>query len=278
MSNRMKKTIALPFWRGSGSVETMNGSDGSVQIDRSRRIVIKTFPKASPEMAMRKARREQYCASRLREALSGVAGVSCPEIVEVGLSPAPCVVMRLCPGIALSEFLGSVGADDGRLDRIAERIHQGLRIYVEALREPHYDLNFKNLLYDETTGVLSLVDFAREGTAEVNWEFPLEASLGRLIGWTCNELVRPSRLSMRKAGFMALLRKVLARFGDRVSNERIWHAAYGTFVWLGRPGERSARGLYYGAFGAAVVRTYLQQLGLCPDSRKYGESRVLAAK
>ncbi len=272
------KKIALSLWRGANRVETMNGSDGSVRIDRSRQLVVKTFPKASPEIAMRKARRERYCASRLREALSGVAGISCPEIIAIDLSPPPRVVMRLCPGIALSELLGGVRADDGRLDRIAERIHQGLRIYVEALREPHYDLNFKNLLYDETTEVLSLVDFAREGTAEVNWEFPLEASLGRLIGWTCNELVRPSRLSMRKAGYLALLRKVLARFGDQVSNERIWHAAYGTFVWLGRPGERSARGLYYGAFGAAVVRTCLQQLGLCPDARKCSGSRLLAAK
>ncbi|HET8608554.1 MAG TPA: hypothetical protein VFM11_02335 [Burkholderiales bacterium] len=256
----------------------MNGSDGSVQIDRSRQIVIKAFLNASPETAVRKARRELYCASRLREALSGVTGLSCPEIVEIDLSPPPHVIMRLCPGIALSEFLGGVGAGDGRLDRIAERIHQGLRIYVEALSEAHYDLNFKNLLYDEATEVLSLVDFAREGPAEVNWEFPLEASLGRLIGWTCNELVRPSRLSMRKAGYMALLRKVLARFGDRVSNERIWHAAYGTFVWLGRPGERSVRGLYYGGFGAAVVRTYLRQLELCPDSGKYSGSRLLAMK
>ncbi|MGH8599187.1 MAG: hypothetical protein ACRET1_00885 [Burkholderiales bacterium] len=256
----------------------MNGSDGSVRIDCSRQIVVKTFPNASPEIAVRKARREMLCAVRLREALSGMAGLSCPEVIEIDLSPPPHVVMRLCPGIALSEFLGGVEADDGRLDRIAERIHQGLQIYVEALSEPHYDLNFKNLLYDEATGVLSLLDFAREGTAEVNWEFPLEASLGRLIGWTCNELVRPSRLPMRKAGYMALLRKVLARFGDQVSNERIWHAAYGTFVWLGRPGERSVRGLYYGGFGAAVVRTYLHQLGLCPDSGKYGGSQLLAMK
>jgi hypothetical protein len=270
----MKRTIALPFRHGSGPIETINGSDGSVQIDRLRQIVIKTFPNARPEIAVRKARREMYCASRLREALAGVTGLSCPEVVEIDLSPPPRVIMRLCPGIALSEFLGGVGADDGGLDRIAGRIHQGLQIYVEALSEPHYDLNFKNLLYDEATGVLSLLDFAREGTAEVNWEFPLEASLGRLIGWTCNELVRPSRLPMRKAGYMTLLRKVLARFEGQVSNECIWHAAYGTFVWLGRPGERSVRGLYDGGVGAAVVRTYLHQLGLCPDSEKCSGTRV----
>lgn len=241
---------------------SIQGRDRLVEIDKAGQTVAKTYLRYSHETAVRQVEREVSYATRLSAALSNAEGLTCPGILEWDQSPPPRLVMKLCPGEALSNLLRQPGNQDIVFTEIADRIHRGLHIYINLFGEPYHDFGFHNMLYDKTTRVLTLLDFGLPARLdETHWNSPLEASLGNLVACACYELVRPSRLFSPKRGYRTLLQAALAAFEGEVCKCRIHAAVQSNLERLTRTGS-SGRRKYYSTFGAAMVRRYLDSLGL----------------
>lgn len=238
----------------------IQGHDGPVEIDGEKRIVTKTYLHPERDVAVTKAKREVMYASRLFDALSRVEGVACPRIIAWDLAPPPRVMMALCPGKPLAALLRRIRHQDPWACVIASRMHRALDIYVQVFEEPCYDFGFQNLLFEESTAVLTLLDFGVPGRMEpTSCGSPLEVSVGNLVGTACYELVRPARLLMPKAGYFGVMQALLAELSGEVSVAGICAHARATFTRLTDSGRRVRR-LYYGTAGAAMKDNYLRRL------------------
>ena len=245
------------------ALRVIQGHDGPVLIDEAKGTVTKIYLRCSHEEGVRKAEREVYCAARLRESLSRVDGVSCPQIIASELSVPPRVVMQLCPGEMLSSYLRRVGPRDGRIAGIAQRIHDGLEIYARLFEEPEYDCCFQNLLYDESSGVLTFLDFGLAPAIGGPEGSAFERILGKLVGWAFFDLVRPSHLFLPKQGYIDLMQAVLAAFERQVRRERIREFADLVFKRLGGTGPMLRRSYYHMA-GKILIGSYRHQVRLNP--------------
>lgn len=239
---------------------TVQGFDGPVEIDVSAQTVTKTFSNPEPAVAVLKAEREVDYASRFHAAVAGTIGISCPEILQTDFVPPPRVTMQLCPGETLWSIVGTTHARDPKLDQIALRIHDCLEIYVATFPRSRHDFKLENMLYDDASGVLTLIDFANDGEHEMNRDFSLDATVGNWLGRVCYDLVRPSNLRVRKAGYQALMRKVLAAFEGRISQARVHGYAWAAFRMWSR--GAAMRRVYYRTMEAVVVRRCLKRAGL----------------
>jgi hypothetical protein len=235
-----------------------------VEIDEVGQTVTKTYLRYSHEIAVSQVEREVSHASRLSAALSDADGLACPDILDWNLTPPPCLVMTLCPGEVLSSMLERPGKPEIAVAEIADRIHRGILVYTSLFKEPYHDCGFHNMLYDETSKVLTLLDFGMPARIdETQWSSPIEASLGNLVGCACYELVRPSRLHLAKRGFLDLLQAVLATFEDEACKCRIRAAAQSNLKRLTHAGS-AIRRKYYDTIGAAMIRHYFTHLKLTP--------------
>ena len=238
----------------------LHGHDGPVEIDLIRRTVAKTYLFPEHEAAVAMAIREVAFASRLRDALPASAGIACPRVIGCDLTPPPRIIMSLCPGEPLATFLGRIRRRDPRTGVIAGKIRDGLAIYTRLFDEPYYDLCFQNILYDEATGMLTLLDFGiPDGPHSRTWSGPLEASLGNLIGCACYSMVRPAHLFSRKGGHLQVMREVMAAFGSGVAQEPLLEIARATFRRLTDHGS-AVRRAYYGTIGTVMSNTYLKEV------------------
>ena len=227
----------------------VQGHDGPVEIDEASRRVTKTYFDLRHDVAAAMAKREFNCGSRFFHVLSGFEHLACPRMLACDLGAPPRVVMEYCRGEPLSTYLLRIGERDSRAADIAAKIHKGLRLYVEEFAEPYYDLSFQNLLYDEPTGILTFLDFGipQRSPAAKTCSAP-EASLGILIGWARYEMLRPSRLMCRRAGYTAVTQSLMAAFAGEVSREHVENMARAAFDRLAATGTTMRRS-YYGVAG-----------------------------
>jgi ABC1 family protein len=237
------------------------GRNGPVEIDEVARTVTKTYLRPDHHTAIRKVEREAAYASRFFEALSHRDGVTCPRIIARDLFPPPRLVMELCAGQPLSLFL-RLETLGSRTAEIANKIHDGLEIYTCLFEEPYYDFCFQNILYDGPTGTVTFLDFGiREGIDEESEDFPLEASLGNLLGRACYDMARPSCLFAPKQGYFDVLKAVLESFGGRVSSRRICTLAQGVLIRLTAAGP-TLRRKYYKTAGTIISSLCFGRLSL----------------
>jgi hypothetical protein len=253
----------------AGDRKVIVGHDGVVEIDEATRTVVKTYRDPRPEVAFEKAEREVDYAARFVAAVSELPEIAGAEILEYDFSPPPRVLMQLCPGKPVLDFLRTVRADDPCVADIADKIHDCIEIYVETFPGIQHSFKLENMLYDHTSGVLSLIDFAGdEELGDMHRDHPIDAQLGHLIGCACYELARPSNLGLRKAVYVKLLRMVLTSFEGQLSNARIRDSASVCFLRAGRLG-RTVRGVYYATFGTVLVERMLKDLGLSSATFAY---------
>lgn len=239
---------------------TVRGCDGTVEIDRVKRLVTKTYLHPDSKTALRNARRDAAYASRFFDALDGVEGVTCPRIVACEQSTPPRVVMELCPGEELSEFLLRMDVRDARIAHISGRIQSGLEVYIRLFGEPYYDFCFNNMLFDEDSGTLTFLDFVIPARPPVDSpETPLEASLGWLVGCTCYTLARPAFLFSSGAAYLALTQAVMTAFEGTVDSDRVYARARAVFSQMCDSGGLFRR-KYYGAVGALITSSCLHKL------------------
>lgn len=255
MTNSFSKPAAA-----DAASRIIHGFDGPVEIDMSAQTVTKTFLNPEPGIAVLKSKREVEYASRFHAAVAGISGISCPKILHADFAPPPRVTMQLCPGETLWSIVGATQAHDSKLDGIARRIHDCLEIYVVTFPRSRHDFKLENMLYDDDSGVLTLIDFANDGEHETNRDFPLDATVGNWLGRVCYDLVRPSNLRVRKAGYQALMRKVLAAFEGRISQARVHGYAWAAFRMWSR--GAAMRRVYYRTMEAIVVSRCLKRTGL----------------
>jgi hypothetical protein len=237
----------------------IKGFDGPVEIDVAAQTVTKTFLNPQPAVATFKARREIEYASRFYEAVAGVSGISCPKILQFDSGPPPRVTMQLCPGATLWSVLGTTAAQDPALDGIARRIHDCLELYVATFVHSRHDFRLENMLYDRDSGVLTLIDFANDAEHEMSRDFPLDAAVGNWLGRASYDLVRPSNLGVRKAGYEALMRKVLASFNGQISDARVHKFAHAAYRMWGLGGTTMRRA-YYRTMEMTVVSRRLKRI------------------
>ncbi|HEX5423806.1 MAG TPA: hypothetical protein VFW94_09680 [Candidatus Acidoferrales bacterium] len=255
--------------QNAGDRKVIVGHDGVVEIDEATRTVVKMYRDPRPEVAFKKAEREVDYAVRFVEAVSNMPGLSGTEVLEYDFSPPPRVLMQLCPGTPVLDFLRNVRADDPSVADIADKIHHCIEVYVETFPGIQHSFKLENMLYDDASGVLSLIDFAGdEELGDMHRDHPIDAQLGHLIGCTCYELARPSNLGLRKAAYVKLLRMVLTSFEGQLSNARIRDSASVCFLRAGRLG-RTVRGVYYATFGTVLVERMLKDLGLSSATFAY---------
>ena len=236
--------------------KVIQGRDGPLEIDEQKRIVTKTYSRCKRVEAVQRAQREVAYATRLRQSLLHVDGLNCPRILAWEESFPPRVFMQYCPGEPLSRYLRrhAIRRTQHVAD-IARKIHDGLEIYTRVFDEPYYDFCFQNMLYDESTGVLTVLDFGVPRPVDAP-EWPaLETSLGRLVGWACYDLVRPSRRFLPKKAYLDVLKLVLSAFQGEVSKEHVRELAYADLRRLGGC-DSSLRSRYYQTVGKAIMGRY----------------------
>jgi hypothetical protein len=237
----------------------IQGNDGPLEFDESKRTVTKTYELVDHEVAVRMVQREVAHTACLYRALARHDGLCCPRVLAWDVSAPPRITMEICAGEPLSKFLRRVDRRDARSAEIAAKIHDGLEIYGRLFDEPYYDFCFQNILYDEATGVLTFLDFDnridRNGKGS-----PLEKSLGNLVGWACYDMVRPSQVFLKPA-YMDVMRAILSAFEGKVSKPRIRALARTDFVRLTGSGRLARRG-YYATVGTAIAALYMNYLGL----------------
>lgn len=172
-------------------------SDCVVVREAGGAVVRKTFLPTARQDARQAAQREFRYLQRLRGALADVEGVTCPEPLAVALDPVAEVRMAACPGVPVDRYLRGRQATDAVLGELAERMAAALRVYVAVFEEPHYDFFYRNMLYDEDSDVLSLVDMGiPAGLPELMAGLPpLAASLGTFVGHVLRDIVRPRRIA-----------------------------------------------------------------------------------
>jgi hypothetical protein len=255
--------------QNAGDRKVIYGHDGVVEIDERTRTVVKTYRDPRPEVAFEKAEREVDYAGCFAAAVADRPGLAGSEILEYDFSSPPRVLMQLCPGKPVLDFLRNVRADDPCIADIADKIHDCIEIYVETFPGIQHSFKLENMLYDDTSGVLSLIDFAGdEELGDMHRDHPIDAQLGHLIGCACYELARPANLGLRKAAYVKLLRMVLASFAGRLSNATIRDSAGVCILRAGRLG-RTVRGVYYATFGTVLVERMLKDLGLSSATISY---------
>lgn len=250
----------------------VRGHDGPIEIDETRQTVTKTYLYLNRETAVEAAKREVTCALRLYEALSRIDGLSCPRILASDFSPPPRVTMGLCPGEPLSQFLRRIGKRDARRMEIAGKIHDGLLIYTRLFDEPYYDFCFQNILYDEATAVLTLLDFGIPFGVDIDRDrSPLEASLGTLIGCAWYDVARPVNLLAPNPNYLEVIRAILAAFEGGVSKPQVFALARAAFLRLTTAGSILRRS-YYKTAGAVVSRRYVNRLQASPASPDFASA------
>lgn len=239
---------------------TVLGCDGAVEIYEVSRRVTKTYLHPDHETAIHNVRREVAYASRFSEALADFEGVTCPKIISWALSSPPRVVMELCPGKPLSDFLWRIDGDDARIASISSRIQVGLEVYTRLFDEPYYDFCFNNMLFDEDSGLVTLVDFVIP-VRPVNGgtETPLEASLGWLVGCACYAVARPAYLFSSKAAYLGLVQAIMAGFESRIRSEKVYASARNVFSLM-RDSGGYLRKSYYRTVGTLVSDSWLHRL------------------
>jgi hypothetical protein len=241
-------------------VKRIPGVDGPLEVDETSRTVTKTYSNVAHETAVQHVKREVAYATRLRAAFSGVAGVSCPGIIAWDLSPPPHVVMELCPGESLAKLLRRARHLACRSNEIGEKIREGIEIYARLFAEPYYDFGFQNILFDETSGMVTFLDFVIPNRMDARErDAPLERSLGSLIGWACYDMARPANLFAPADGYMRVLRAVLAAFGGRISTAAALYHAGSVYRRLTETGS-TARRCYYATLGRTIVNKRLRVL------------------
>jgi hypothetical protein len=246
------------------SRKTIQGCDGTVEIDEAARSVTKTYFHTDRETAVRNAHREVAYSARFGDVLAGVEGLACPRVRAHEASDPPRVVMDLCPGEELSAFLHRLDGRDPRIAQIARRMQLGLELYTRTFGEPYYDFCFNNMLFDERSGTLTLLDFVvPAGSEDAGPATPLEASLGWLVGCTCYKLLRPAYLLSSRRAHLALMQSVVAGFEGRVDAARVRARAGVALAMMGSGGGRLRR-TYYRTIGKVAGGSFLRRLN---DSR-----------
>lgn len=240
----------------------IQGHDGPVEFDEAKQTVTKTYELVDHKTAVRMVEREVAHASRLHQALAHHDGLHCPRVLAWDLSAPPRITMEMCAGEPLSSLLGRVSRRDTRSAEIAAKIHNGLEIYARLFEEPYYDLCFRNILYDEATGILTFLDFDIPNRTDSNSKgSPIEKSLGNLVGWACYDMVRPSQLVSPKLAYMDVMCATLSTFEGQISRPRVHALARAAFVRLAMTGSLVRRS-YYGTAGTALAALYMKHLEL----------------
>ena len=242
------------------ALKVLQGHDGPIEIDQASRSVKKRYLLADGARARAKAQREADRAARFHDALDAAPGLHCPKVLACELGAAPSVTYELCAGEALQAQLLRRRWGGEEIAFLADRIGDGLRIYLRLFGEAYHDLHLNNLLYDPSGRCLSFLDFdfpdrlrrERLGT-------PLEASLANLVGCACYELSRPSMLLARKRSTVDLVAAILSRFAGEASPAQVCGYSRRVFLGLCLPGS-AMRGRYYGLLGERVARWCLARV------------------
>lgn len=172
------------------------GATGLIFLEENGHVVRKVFNTGSLESDLNCARREFEYQSRFWQSLRGLQAVCCPRPLELTEDEPVTLRMEACSGITLQTYLLECRPREDELSLIAQRIAQGLLIYLETFGEPYYDFNFSNILYEPSCGRLTLLDFGKtlrlhkieKAILQVP---PLEFSLGWALGSLLYELSRP---------------------------------------------------------------------------------------
>jgi hypothetical protein len=242
----------------------IQSGDGTVVIDEAALSVTKTYFHPDRETAVRNARRDVTYSARFGDVLAGVDGLACPRVRAYEFSDPPRVVMDLCAGEDLSALLHRLDSRDPRITQIACRIQFGLELYTRAFGEAYYDFCFNNMLFDDRSGTLTLLDFViPAGLEDIGPATPLEASLGWLVGTTRYNLSRPAYLLSSRRAHLALMRSVLRGFKGRVDATHVRARARVALALMGSGGGRLRR-TYYRTIGKLVDGSFLRHLSDIP--------------
>jgi hypothetical protein len=176
------------------------GAEATVHLDRGKRSVTKIYRSADFEAARRAAAREYRLLGQVHEALREVPGLTSPRPIALDESP-PSVCMEFHGGLPLAAHVARrrLGADE--VARIARALARGLRAYVRATGEAYYDFSMQNVLVDDETCELVLVDFGMPlAQRSLHGRYPpMRMSVGNFLGWSIYELARPANLPARLA-------------------------------------------------------------------------------
>ncbi|HUG15038.1 MAG TPA: hypothetical protein VMM78_08450 [Thermomicrobiales bacterium] len=172
-------------------VRLATGYHGTVELDHASRLVCKTYH--APDGG-ELAQQEFDRLTHFSRAIADQPFITCPTPDHVDIA-AGQLWMTFCDGDRLNNILYRSGAlSDNDIDHIANQIAISFVRYVEVLNEPVYDPGLWNMLYNSSTRVLCLLDFAdpagKIGAAtDVS---PLDVTLGEFVGRSTFDTIRPA--------------------------------------------------------------------------------------
>lgn len=198
--NRMGQLLPSVSANAQESRELGRGWEGIVELDPETMIVTKRFVSGDASESAARATREYDCLLRFSALLESKQFLNCP--FPVAADPyLGTVRMTYCEGDPLDMLLAGPGEEIvNHLDHIAEQISIAVDCFVDHFSEPYFDLTTMNMLYDQASRVLSLVDFTlpRVYPGVDSDTSRHEISLGSFVGVTTYHTVRPATLGNRQ--------------------------------------------------------------------------------
>jgi hypothetical protein len=175
-------------------VEIGRGRHGTVEFDPTSMLVCKRFVGAAGAGA--RAEREFDQLTRVSAAFASEPFLTSPSPVRVEPDHGR-IWMTHCRGERLDLQLAGSDEIDSHIEHLADQIAIAAMRYVDEIREPWHSLNCQNIIYERSTRVLCMFDFASSSLAPgVDAEQDaLEISLGRYLATVVHSTLRIRRLS-----------------------------------------------------------------------------------
>lgn len=250
------------------------GGEAQIYLSETGQCIHKIYVQGTLSHRIAIATSEYAKLLRLTKKFETVTGLSCPTPIALATEPQPVVSMSRCQGISLDQFLKHQSQRPQPPESLApaliDKLSRGLLLYIEEFDQPYWDFCCQNILYDQHSDELSLLDFNPPGgeAKQLVTFSPLIVSLGNFVGWLLYQLARPGRYFKHYHRLMISLASALMK--------QLWqHSPYSIkelmtvvrhhYVRLGYQGGFS-RQLWYRSIGQIRYlvnsHTLLQQLKL----------------
>ena len=169
------------------------GAEGIIWAEPDGQSVRKQY--THPDRGPARARRDYSLLIRLHAAADRApSGIRAPKPITF-LAAEHSIVMERCDGTPLDAYLNERSPGAVEMRRIARKLNDGLDHVVQTLGEPYHDFSPQNLLWDETTDTLTLLDLGNDRLTRLPGlpTDPYTVSVGCFLGTTVYTGTRPGR-------------------------------------------------------------------------------------
>lgn len=229
-----------------------SGAEANVYLSKNGGVISKVYVRGKKTTRVKNAEQEFEKLTKLYKRLESLEGISCPKPVSVDISDNPVVAMENCKGQSLHHFIYK-GDNSSIMYSLAGKLSQALLAYIDEFDEPYWDFCCQNILYEEASDELTLLDFNPPNSLppSIFLHENTAISLGNFVGWALYDSVRPNAIfnkynNVILAFSAMLMENVIKKSGCELND--VLHVMNLTYIRLGHKGSVFRR-VWYGSAG-----------------------------